>query len=70
MTSSIVADVFQGVTTGSTVTFKFQAQNDFVAPAAAPRLFKLHLEVVGDGVTTLDERVVYVIVPPSVSGIN
>ncbi|MDP1825084.1 MAG: hypothetical protein Q8L48_17635 [Archangium sp.] len=68
--ATIVGDVFRGVTTGSTVTFKFQAQNDFVPPAATPRLFKLHLEVVGDGVTTLDERIVYVIVPPTISGIN
>ncbi|MFZ5468287.1 MAG: hypothetical protein ACOZIN_02520 [Myxococcota bacterium] len=68
--ATIAGDVFRNVTTGSTVKFKFQAQNDFMPPAPTDQLFKVNLEVVGDGVTTLDVRTVYVIVPRGIGGIN
>lgn len=66
--ASINGDYFLGVTTGSTVTFRFYAVNDFVPSQATDQLFKLNLEVVGDFVTTLDVRTVYVIVPRAILG--
>lgn len=68
--ATIAGEVFKGVTTGSTVRFKFSAQNDFVPSTAADQVFQVFLEVVGDGVTTLDQRRVYVVVPRSAGGIN
>lgn len=66
--STIDGDVFRGVTPGSTVTFRLRAQNDFVPHGPRAQLFQLYVHVLGDGVTLLDVRNVYVIVPPDESG--
>ncbi len=61
--AAIVGDVFVGVQPGSRVEFDLTAQNDFVVEIEELQLFTLDIEVVGDGVTVLDSRNVYVIVP-------
>jgi hypothetical protein len=61
--ATIVGDVFQGVTAGSMVTFRLDAFNDFVPATPVDQVFTIDVHVVGDGVTTLDVRNVYVIVP-------
>ena len=62
--ASIDADVFRGVTPGSTVTFEVEAENDFL-PGLTDRdqLFQIDIDVLGDAVTRLDTRRVFVIVP-------
>lgn len=64
--SMIVGDVFQGVTPGSTVTFDVQGFNDFQPPTAVDQLFKADIQVLGDAVTVLDVRNVYIIVPRAI----
>ncbi|NIR42319.1 MAG: hypothetical protein GWN07_41595 [Actinobacteria bacterium] len=59
---------FRGVTPGSTVQFRLTVVNDFVPHQAEPQLFAIDLEVLGDGVTVLDVRQVFVVVPPDASG--
>jgi len=61
--AAIVGDVFTGVVPGSTVSFELTAQNDFVPEIETLQLFTIDIDVLGDGVTTLDTRNVYVIVP-------
>ena len=57
------ATFFENVQPGSPVTFKVDAFNDFVLPIAVDQLFTINLQVLGDGVTVLDTRKVFVIVP-------
>lgn len=60
-------DTFQAVTPGTRVCFDIVAkQNSTVPPTGEPQLFKATLEVVGDGITVLDSRDVYFLVPPVV----
>lgn len=66
--STIVGDVFRSVTPGSTVRFRLSAQNDFQRHTTRPQLFTIEIHVLGDAVTLLDVRNVYVIVPPDASG--
>ncbi len=61
--SMIDGDVFRNVTTGSTVVFRLDVFNDFVPEIAVDQLFTIDVEVLGDAVTVLDVRRVYVIVP-------
>ena len=61
--ATINGDVFENVQPGSPVTFKVDAFNDFVVPLPVDQLFTLNLQVLGDGVTVLDTRKVFVIVP-------
>lgn len=61
--ATIVGDVFQNVTPGSTVTFQVDAFNAFVPATADDQLFAIDLDVLGDVVTLLDVRRVFVIVP-------
>lgn len=65
--STIVGDVFQHVTPGSTVRFRLTAQNLFVRATTEPQLFTIDIQVLGDGVTVLDLRRIYVIVPAEIS---
>lgn len=58
-------DTFVDVKPGTTVCFDVLAkQNKTVEPDAKPQLFKARIDVVGDGVTTLDSRQVWFLVPP------
>jgi len=61
--STISGDVFVGVTPGSTVTFHVDALNDFQPPTLVDQLFDADIHVLGDAVTLLDVRKVYIIVP-------
>lgn len=61
--ATISGDVFVGVTPGSTVTFHVNAYNDFQPPTLVDQLFDADIHVLGDAVTLLDVRKVYIIVP-------
>ena len=64
--ATIDGDIFRTVKPGSTVTFKLTVQNDFVPELSTDQLFTIDLQVLGDGVTVLDTRKVYVIVPKTI----
>ncbi len=64
--STIDGDVFRNVTTGSMVTFNVSAFNDFVPSTQQNQLFAIDINVLGDLVTLLDVRRVFVIVPKQV----
>ncbi len=60
-------DTFPAVSPGDRVCFDvIVKQNDTVAPTAVPQLFKATVEVVGDGISVLDSRDVFFLVPPDV----
>lgn len=61
--ASIEGDVFKTVHPGSSVTFELDAYNDFVPATDEDQLFTIRIQVLGDGVTVLDTRTVFVIVP-------
>ncbi len=58
--------VFRDVTPGSDVTFHVDAFNDFVPETTEDQLFAIDLDVLGDLVTLLDVRRVFVIVPRTI----
>lgn len=64
--ASIDGDVFRDVTPGSTVTFRIEAFNAFVPQTFEDQLFRCRILVFGDGVTLLDTRDVYIIVPRTI----
>jgi len=64
--STIDGDVFRNVVPGSTVQFRLTARNDFVPHISEPQLFTIDIHVLGDAVTVLDVRKVYVVVPPAI----
>ena len=64
--ASISGDVFVGVQPGSTVTFNVDAFNDFQPAIAVDQLFDADIDVLGDVVTLLDVRNVYIIVPKEI----
>ncbi len=68
--ATIVGEVFVNVTPGSTVTFLVDAFNDFVPATADDQLFAIDIHVLGDAVTLLDVRRVFVIVPRTLVPIN
>lgn len=60
-----VPDTFDNVRPGVPVCFDIvPAQNEFVPPTSMPQLFRAEIDVVADGVTVLDTRSVYFLVPP------
>jgi hypothetical protein len=60
-----VDDTFLDVKPGSKVCFDVIAKmNKTVEPDVKPQMFKARIDVVGDGVTTLDSRQVWFLVPP------
>ncbi len=64
-------DTFQRVTPGSPVCFDvIPKQNDVVMPTLVPQLFRAQINVVGDGFTPLDHRVIYFLVPPRIPDPN
>jgi len=64
--ATIFGDEFRDVTPGATVTFDVEAENDFVMALPEPLLFHVVIRVIGDGITVLDQRDVYLLVPPVV----
>lgn len=58
------ADTFPDVAPGTLVCFDIVVrQNEIVPPAEEPRILRAQIEVIGDGVTVLDRRTVYFLVP-------
>jgi hypothetical protein len=58
-------DTFTSVRPGTTVCFDIYAKmNTTVEPLEVPQLFRATIEVIGDGITVLDTRLVYFLVPP------
>lgn len=62
--------IFRSVTPGSTVTFDVQVFNDFVEHIGVPQLFSIDINILGDEVTLLDVRRVFVVVPQSIKSID
>lgn len=58
-----VFDSFVGLTPGTVVSFTILAFNDAVPRLAEDQVFTVTLQVVGDGITVLDEKQVVVVVP-------
>jgi hypothetical protein len=61
--ATIQDKVFAGVLPGSTVTFGVEGFNDFQPPLPVDQVFTADIQVLGDMVTVLDVRKVYIIVP-------
>lgn len=61
--ATIDGDIFRAVTPGSTVKFDVKGYNDFQKPLEVDQLFAADIRVLGDLVTVLDVRKVYIIVP-------
>lgn len=55
---------FEGVVPDTDVSFTVEAFNDFVPQGAQPRLFVATIRVLADGCSDLDEREVFILVPP------
>jgi hypothetical protein len=55
---------FYGVIPGTTVKFGVDFHNDVREPPETAEIFEAKIIVVGNGVTDLDERNVYIVVPP------
>jgi hypothetical protein len=55
---------FYGVVPGTTVEFAVDFHNDFVPPPPTAQIYRAIIVVIGNGVARLDERQVYIIVPP------
>ncbi len=64
-------NVFVGITPGTTVTFEVQAQNLVLEPRSdADYVLQVEIRVMGDGVTLLDTRKVYIVVPRDVGAVD
>jgi hypothetical protein len=60
-------DTFERVAPGSPVCFDIVPRtNTSVRPTLDPQLFRARINVIGDGFTPLDSRVIYFLVPPRV----
>lgn len=55
---------FEGVIPDTDVTFTITAYNHVVPQGPKPRIFEAKIRVLADGCSDLDERTVYVLVPP------
>ena len=57
---------FLGVKPGTTVEFTVKAYNDFIPQlTTGPQFFQATIKVIGNGVSFLDSRDVYILVPPA-----
>jgi hypothetical protein len=61
--SGMDEDLFFDVTPGTSVTFDVTFKNDVVEPEESAQVFKAWIDVMGNGVARLDERMVIIIVP-------
>jgi hypothetical protein len=60
-------DTFQNINPGTTVCFDVVPKmNTTVEPLETPQMFQATITVVGDGVTNLDSRDVFFLVPPEI----
>ena len=64
--ATIDGDIFRSVQPGSPVTFKLDAYNDFVEQTDKDQVFTLDIQILGDNVTVLDTRKVFIIVPKTI----
>ena len=56
-------DTFENLTPGTIVRFLIILRNDAVAPTTVDQVFTIYIQVIGDGITVLDEKPVVIIVP-------
>ncbi len=56
---------FYGVTPGTVVSFNVTAYNDFLEGSEKPQMFRAVIRVLAGGCTPLDEREVFILVPPN-----
>jgi hypothetical protein len=56
-------DTFRDLTPGTIVRFIIILRNDAVPPIAVDQVFTIYIQVIGDGITVLDEKPVVIIVP-------
>jgi hypothetical protein len=62
-------DLYRDVLPGTPVCWKLVARSNTTVPATAdPQLFRARVDVYGDGVTLLDSRDVWFVVPPHLDG--
>lgn len=61
----IVGDSFKGVTPGTKIRFYIKASNDSVPDKNTAQLFKATIKILAGGCTALDEREVFILVPPT-----
>jgi hypothetical protein len=59
------ATSFHGVTPGTIVRFEVTAFNEFVPSTDRAQIFRAVIKVLGGGCTDLDEREVFILVPPT-----
>jgi hypothetical protein len=60
-----VADIFTSVLPGQAVCFDiYPILNDVVAHTTEPQIYLAEIDVIGDGITVLDTRDVYFLIPP------
>ncbi|MCZ7680284.1 MAG: hypothetical protein M5U28_16560 [Sandaracinaceae bacterium] len=62
---TLTETTFQGVVPGTDVTFTVSATNDFVEQTNTARTFLVAVRALAGACRTLDERTVYVLVPPA-----
>jgi hypothetical protein len=60
----ITPTAFENVIPDTDVTFTIEAYNDFVPQTPAPQIFEATIRVLADGCSDLDERTVFILVPP------
>jgi hypothetical protein len=64
-------DTFQNVTPGTPVCFDIIPKiNATVMQTLEPQLFRAQIDVIGDGFTPLDHRIIYFLVPPRIPDPN
>jgi hypothetical protein len=62
--TSLDTTTFYGVVPGTLVDFEVDFHNDFVPPPVTSQIYRAVIVVIGNGVARLDERQVYIVVPP------
>jgi hypothetical protein len=61
---NLTKGAFTNVQPGTTLRFTVIVYNDFVPQTSEPQFFKANIGVMGDGAALLDQRDVYILVPP------
>ncbi len=59
-------DGFENVTPGTQLFFQVIAENQCVPPLDEPQVFIAYIDVIGDGTTVLDTKLVTILVPPQI----
>jgi hypothetical protein len=68
MDGDTVLDTFVGILPGTAVCFDITPRmNTSVEPTDEPQVFIAYVDVIGDGITVLDTREVYFLVPPVIT---